>query len=66
MLTCNLWKEVGPYNGASGVVNDLIFHPDRPPLCLPISALVDLQHYTGPLFLYTHPQIVPIPPHVFE
>ena len=29
-------------------------------------ALVDFQHYTGPPFLHTHPQIVPIPPHLFE
>ena len=66
MLTCNLWQEVGLCNGASGVVHDLIFHPERPPPCLPIAALVDFQHYTGPPFLHTHPQIVPIPPHLFE
>ena len=33
---------------------------------MPIAALVDFQHYTGPPFLHTHPQIVPIPPHLFE
>ena len=66
MLTCNLWQEVGLCNGASGVVHDLIFHPERPPPCLPITALVDFPHYTGPPFLHTHPQIVPIPPHLFE
>ena len=66
MLTCNLWQEVGLCNGASGVVHDLIFHPERPPPCLPIAALVDFPHYTGPPFLHTHPQIVPIPPHLFE
>ena len=66
MLTCNLWQEVGLCNGASGVVHDLIFHPERPSPCLPIAALVDFPHYTGPPFLHTHPQIVPIPPHLFE
>ena len=66
MLTCNLWQEVGLCNGASGVVHELIFHPERPPPCLPIAALVDFQHYTGPPFLHTHPQIVPIPRQLFE
>ena len=66
MLTCNIWLEVGLCNGASGVVYDLIFHPERSPPCLLMVALVDFQPYTGPPFLHTHPQIVPIPPHLFE
>ena len=66
MPTCNLWQEVGLCNGATGVVQDLIFHPDRPPPCLPIAALVQFPHYTGPAFLQTDCHTVPIPPHVFE
>jgi len=66
MLTCNLWQEVGLCNGATGVVQDLIFHPDRPPPCLPIAALVQFPHYTGPAFLQTDCLTVPVPPHLFE
>ena len=54
MLTCNLWQEVGLCNSASGVVHDLIFHPERPPPCLPIAALVDFQHYTQDHLSCTH------------
>ena len=62
MLTSNLWQEVGLCNGASGVVKDFIFHPDRPPPCLPIAALVKFPKYKGPAFLEDNPQTVPIPP----
>ena len=50
MLTSNLWQEVGLCNGATGVVEDLLFHPDRPPPCLPIATLVHFSHYKGPDF----------------
>ena len=66
MLTSNLWQEVGLCNGATGVVEDLLFHPDRSPPCLPIAALVHFSHYTGPAFLPTNPKTVPILPHLFE
>ena len=66
MLTSNLWQEVGLCNSATGVVEDLLFHPDRPLPCLLIAALVHFSHYTGPAFLPTNPKIVPIPPHLFE
>ncbi|XP_078371416.1 ATP-dependent DNA helicase Pif1-like [Oculina patagonica] len=66
MLTSNLWQEVGLCNGATGVVQDLLFHPDRPPPCLPITALVQFPQYTGQAFLEDNPQTVPIPPHLFE
>ena len=66
MLTCNLWQEVVLCNGATGVLEDLLFHPDRPPPCLPIAALVHFSRYTGPAFLLTNPKTVPIPPHLFE
>ena len=36
MLTSNLWQEVGLCNGGTGVVEDLLFHPDRPPPCYPL------------------------------
>ena len=66
MLTSNLWREVGLCNGTTGVVEDLLFHPDRPPPSLAIAALVHFSHYTGPAFLPTNPKTVPIPPHLFE
>ena len=66
MLTCILWQEVGLYKGATGVVQDLIFHPDHPPPCLPIAALAQFPHFTGPAFLQTDCDTVPIPPHLFE
>ena len=66
ILTSNLWQEVGLCNGATGVVEDLLFHPDRPPPCQPIAALVHFTNYTGPAFLTTNPKTVPIPPHLFE
>ena len=55
MLTSNLWQEVGLCNSATGVVEDLLFHPDRPPPCLPIAALVHFSHYTGPAFFTNKP-----------
>ena len=66
MLTSNLWQEVGLCNGATGVVEDLLFLPDRPSPCLPIAALVHFTNYTGPAFLVTNPKTVPMPPHLFE
>ena len=50
MLTCNLWQEIGMCNGAIGVVEDLLFHHDRLPPCLPIAALVEFANYTVPVF----------------
>ena len=50
MLTTNLWQEVGLCDGAIGVVEDLLFHPDRPLPCLPITAVVHFSHYTGTAF----------------
>ena len=66
MLTSNLWQEEGLCDGATGVVEDLLFHPDCPLPCLPITALVLFSHYTGTAFLPTNPKTVPIPPHLIE
>ena len=60
MLTSNLWQEEGLCDGATGVVEDLLFHPDCPLPCLPITALVLFSHYTGTAFLPTNPKTVPI------
>ena len=64
-LSSNLWQEVGLCNGATVVVEDLLFRPDRPLPCLPIAALVHFIPYTGPAFLPTNPKTVPIPTHLF-
>ena len=50
MLTCNLRQEVGMCNGAIGVVEDLLFHPDRLPPYLPIASLVEFANYSVPVF----------------
>ena len=50
MLTCNLWQDVGMCNGVIGVVEDVLFHHDRLPPCLPIAALVEFANYTVPVF----------------
>ena len=47
ILTCNLWQEVSVCNGATGVVEDPLFHSNRPPPCLPIAALVHFANYKG-------------------
>ena len=54
MLTCKFWQEVGLCNGATGVVEDLIFHPDRPPPCLPIAALVQFPGNVQAQLFCTH------------
>ena len=54
------------YMTSSSILNANPPPPPAPLPCLPIAALVDFQHCTGSPFLQTHPQIVPIPPHLFE
>ena len=50
MLTCILRQEVGMCTGAIGVVEHLLFHPDRLPPYLAIAALVELANYSVPVF----------------
>ena len=66
MLTSNLWQEVGLCNGTVGTVQELLFHSDKPPPCLPIAVLVHFPHYRGPAFIDDDPLSIPVPPQRFE
>ena len=50
MLTSNLWQDVGLCNGASGIVQSVLYPPNKGPPSLPIAVLVHFPHYTGPAF----------------
>ena len=58
MLTANLWPEVGPCNGAAGVVYQLLYTKNQQPPTVPIAVLVD---FDSP-FLHFCPNSIPIPP----
>ena len=63
MLTSGLCQEWGLYNGAIGVVVDVIFKPgERPARHLPAVVLVEFNAYCGPAFLRERPRVVPIVP----
>ena len=66
MLTNNLWQQVGLCNGAMGTIDCLLYNEGHKPPNLPIATLVHFPHYTGPPFMLSKPQCVPIPPIVFE
>ena len=67
-INCNLWVEVGIYNGASATVFDIIDDPDSQEINgLPLCVLVQMdKNYTGPSFLKDFPRIVPIIPKVLS
>jgi hypothetical protein len=62
MLTVNLNVAFGLFNGSMGKVIDILYLHDGPPNSLPDVVMVDFPKYTGPPFLQSHPQIVPIVP----
>jgi ATP-dependent DNA helicase PIF1 len=66
MLTSNLWQETGLCNGATGIVQEIIYKYNQHPPSLPISVLVEFDKYSGPPFIENHPTWVPIPPVTFE
>ena len=66
MLTSNLWQQTGLCNGATGIVQDIIYANNQNPPLLPISVLVEFAKYKGPAFIPDHPTWVPIPPVTFE
>ena len=61
MLTMNLWSEVGLCNGATRKVIDIIYADNHSPPNLPVTVIVQFDHYTGPAFIDTLPKCVPIP-----
>jgi ATP-dependent DNA helicase PIF1 len=64
--TSNLWQETGLCNGATGIVQEIIYKYNQHPPSLPISVLVEFDKYSGPPFIENHPTWVPIPPVTFE
>ena len=66
MLTSNLWQDVGLCNGASGIVQTILYPHNKGPPSLPIAVLVHFPHYSGPAFTPSNPQSLPIPPKLFE
>ena len=66
MLICNLWQQTGLCNGATGVVDDILYSSGQKPPHLPIAVLVHFYDYSGPAFIANKPKCIPIPPHTFE
>ena len=66
MLTANLWQEVGLCNGAAGTVHQILYHEDHQPPDLPVAVFIHFDTYTGPSFIQSLPNVVPIPPITFE
>ena len=60
----NIKPEWGLFNGAQGVVKDIVFASGHSPNTndQPIYVLVDFPQYKGPSFLVDHPTFVPIVP----
>ena len=60
----NINPQFGLYNGASGIVVDIVFNNNQSPNTahLPRYVLVRFHSYTGPAFLEHDPNIVPIVP----
>lgn len=63
-LNCNLWTQVGLYNGASGHIFDIIDDPKNlDPTGLPLCVLVRMnENYKGPSCLPNEDRIVAIVP----
>ena len=66
MLTVNIWQQVGLCNGAPGTIHQFLYQADHKPPYLPIAVLVHFDNYTGPPFLRSQPNCVPISPVLFE
>ena len=65
MLTCNLWREVGLCNGASGTIVSILYQIGHAPPSLPVAVVVHFPEYSGPTRNNTS-RFVPIPPVTFE
>lgn len=66
MLTSNLWQQVGLCNGATGIVESILYAEGHKPPALPIAMMVNFNEYAGPPFLPSKPKCIPIPPVTFE
>ena len=63
-LTVNIQIDFGLFNGAAGVVIDILYEDGHRPggEHLPVVVYVDFPKYTGPAYIEEYPTIVPITP----
>lgn len=62
MISVNLCVKFGLYNGAIGIVEDIIYYNDKRPPSLPDVVMVEVPNYSGPPFIPEKPKVVPIFP----
>lgn len=62
MLTANNWQQVCRCYGVPSMVHQFLYQANHKPPDLPITVLVDFDTYTGPPFLSSRPNCVPVPP----
>lgn len=62
MISVNLCVKFGLYNGAIGIVEDIIHCNDRRPPSLPDVVIVEVPNNSGPPFIPEKPKVVPIFP----
>ncbi|XP_053391813.1 uncharacterized protein LOC128554571, partial [Mercenaria mercenaria] len=64
MLTVNLCVKYGLFNGAIGIVVDILYPEDKKPSSdtLPTAVMVQFNNYSGPAFITGHPKVIPIMP----
>ena len=64
----NQWqhRKVGLCNGATGIVESILYAEGHKPPALPIAVMVNFNEYTGPPFIPSKPKCIPIPPVTFE
>ena len=66
MLISNLWQQTGLCNGATGIIEDILYSSGQKPPNLPIAVLVHFHDYVGPAFITNKPKCIPISPQTFE
>ena len=63
MLTVNLNVEQGLFNGSPGTMKDILYPKGRNPSeGFPTVLMVNFPKYTGPAFIPSHPQLIPVVP----
>lgn len=62
MLSVNLCVRYGLFNGAIGIIEDILYFSERRPPALPDVVMVHIPSYSGPPFLSSDPKLVPIVP----
>lgn len=62
MITKNLWVRAGIVNGSIGILRGILLNTEQVQHDFPLCLLVELHQYCGPLFIPSHPKIIPVPP----